>query len=64
MLVTKRSPFSGKIHTLDVPVTQAQLDDWNSGTMIQEAMPNVSPELREFLMTGITPEEWKKEFGE
>mgnify|MGYP003544883365 FL=1 len=31
--------------------------------MIQEIMPDVPAELREFLMTGITPEEWDKFLG-
>ena len=26
--------------------------------LIQNAMPNLSADEREFLMTGITPEEW------
>jgi hypothetical protein len=30
--------------------------------LIQEAMPDVSPEDREFIMTGITPEVWAQQF--
>ena len=64
MLITKASILSGKIKTRGIPVTQDQLDNWNSGTLIQNAMPNISPDDREFLMTGITPEEWDKTFKE
>lgn len=64
MLVTRKSPFTGKEHTLDIPVTQEQLDVWQSGELIQVAMPDVSAEHREFLMTGITPTEWNETFGE
>jgi hypothetical protein len=63
MQITRRSPFSGKINTLDINVTQAQLDRWEAGELIQNAMPNVSPEHREFIMTGISPTEWEDTFG-
>jgi hypothetical protein len=48
---------------LDLDVTQEQLDDWKSGTLIQNAMPQLSPDEREFLMTGVTKEEWDETFG-
>lgn len=63
MLITKVSMFSGVAHTLDIPVTQEQLDDWREGTLIQNAMPNLSPDDREFLMTGMTPDEWEEMMG-
>ncbi len=40
-------------------VTEEQYRNWQSGTLIQNAMPHLSPDQREFLMTGITPEEWE-----
>lgn len=64
MLITKVSMFSGVAHTLDIPVTQEQLDDWRGGTLIQNAMPNLSPDDREFLMTGMTPDEWEEMMGD
>lgn len=65
MLITKRSPFTGKLHTREIPVTLEQLDNWqNKNMLIQNAMPNISPDDREFLMTGITREEWDDEFGD
>lgn len=63
MKITKKSMFTGKIHTLDIPVTQKQLDAWKNGMLIQKAMPNLTPSQREFLMTGVTEEEWNSEFG-
>ena len=63
MLITKKSMFSGEWNTMDIPVTQSQIDDWESGTLIQDAMPNVSADDREFLMTGVTPDEWINTFG-
>jgi hypothetical protein len=64
MLITRKCPFTGKINEMDIPVTQKQLDDWHNGMMAQHAMPNLSADEREFIMTGITAEEWAKTFGE
>lgn len=63
MLITRISPFSGNTITLDIPVTQAQLDAWASGSLIQDAMPNLSADEREFIMTGITAQEWDDMFS-
>lgn len=63
MQITRTSLLSGKTHTLDIPCTQAQLDAWNGGTHIQDALPNLSADDREFVLSGITPEEWAEVFG-
>lgn len=48
---------------MDIPVTQDQLDRYNNGSKsIQNAMPRLTPDQREFIMTGITPEEWNNTF--
>ena len=60
MLITKKSSLTGIISSREIDVTQAQLDNWASGTFIQDAMPNISTDDREFIMTGVTPEEWNK----
>lgn len=62
MLITRTSPFSGKSTTLDLPITQEQLDKWKRGMLLQEAMPNLSADDREFIKTGITSEEWNRMF--
>lgn len=64
MKITRTSMASGKQHTFDIPVTQAQLDAWQGGELIQRAMPHLTPDQREFLMTGITPVEWDQLFGQ
>ena len=63
MLITRISPFSGKINTLEIAVTQTQLDVWSSGELLQNAMPNLSADDREFIKTGITKDEWNSTFG-
>ena len=60
MLITKTSLLTGIPHTLDIPCTQAQLDEWNNGKgpHIQDVMSNLSKDDREFILSGITKEEW------
>ena len=64
MLFTRTSMFTGITRTRDLPVTQEQVDAWVMGAMIQTAMPNLSASDREFIMTGVTDEEWEDAFGE
>jgi hypothetical protein len=65
MQIMMRSMVSGKHNTRDIPITQAQLDAWQQpGVLIQDALPHLSLDDREFLMTGITPEEWDEHFSE
>lgn len=63
MKITRRCPFSGDVNVLEIDVTEAQLEDWRKGTLIQNAMPHLSAGEREFLMTGITPKEWEETFN-
>lgn len=58
MLITRTSPFSGATNSLEINVTQEQLDMWKAGTLIQNAMPNLTADEREFIKTGITAAEW------
>tara|TARA_R100001463_G_scaffold129827_1_gene188860 strand:- start:499 stop:720 length:222 start_codon:yes stop_codon:yes gene_type:complete len=64
--VTKKSIISGKTNTMELDISQEQLDRWESvdKQLIQVAFPNLSSSEREFLMTGITPTEWNDTFGD
>jgi hypothetical protein len=64
MRVTRRSSYSGKEHTLDLAITEQQLFDYEMGKsgLIQNAFPHLTADEREFLMTGITGDEWRKLF--
>lgn len=65
MNITRTSLLSGQTRTIDIPVTEEQLIAWHvRGVHIQDAMPNLTADQREFLLTGITKEEWDAEFGE
>lgn len=63
MAITRQSPFTGKKATMMLDVTADQIADWKSGTLIQDAFPNLSADEREFIKTGITPEDWDNMFG-
>jgi hypothetical protein len=63
MIITRKSPISGKVNSLDLPITKLQLEVWKRGVLIQNAFPNLSPDEREFLKTGITSEEWEAMFA-
>lgn len=62
MKITKTSILSNKTNTLDIQVSQDQITSWQNGELIQNAMPGLSADDREFLMTGITPDEWEDNF--
>lgn len=64
MLIKRTCPLSGETKTQEILVTQDQFDAWRSGALIQNAMPNLSADEREFIMTGITPDVWEELFGE
>jgi hypothetical protein len=64
MLITKASRISGKISSMDLNITSEQLDRVNLGIeLIQNIVPHLSSEEREFLITGITTDEWNELFN-
>jgi len=65
--VTKISLLTGDTNKVVLPITQ---DDYNKaeqarkeGMLIQDAYPNLTADQREFLISGVTPEEWDKFFN-
>jgi hypothetical protein len=67
MNIIKTSQISGKKSNMDIDITKEQLfrveNRLNKNELIQNIVPNLSMDEREFLMTGITPEEWTNVFG-
>ena len=64
----RTSTHSGKENEMlftHVSVNQFKRDyeRWQSGVLIQEAFPYLSDEEREFIISGITPEEWSDIFN-
>ena len=64
MKITRTSMFTGIERTLDLPITEAQIAQWQAGGLIQNVMPQLTGDEREFIMTGVTAQEWANEFGE
>ena len=64
MKITRTSMLSGIERTRDLEVTEAQMAAFQAGTHIQNAMPHLTDDEREFILTGGTSEEWDEAFGE
>ena len=60
MRIIRRSLVSGETNVMDLPVTQMQLQEWKDGGLIQNVFPDLTPDQREFIQTGITPNEWQQ----
>ena len=60
MIVTRKNIFTGQSRSLNLDVTQEQLNRWKGGELIQKVFPHLSVDEREFLMTGIIGEEWNE----
>lgn len=58
MLIQKEHIMTGTTRTLELDITVEQFENWQNGMLIQDAMPNLTDNEREFLMTGILPHEW------
>jgi hypothetical protein len=58
MLIERKHPFSGVVSIKEIPVTQEQLNAWESGTLIQDAMPTLTASEREFIKTGLVDEDF------
>jgi hypothetical protein len=64
MEVYKKSMMSSSVVSMDLPVTEKQLEQYqNRAGAVQDIFPGLCAGEREFLMNGTTPKEWKKMFG-
>lgn len=62
MKIRRTSPITGITRTRDIDVTKEQLVRWEAGALIQDVMGQLSPADREYLVTGITDDEWQRAF--
>jgi len=67
MIFANSSQFTGKWSSMEFDMSEEEFEkrynSWRSGALIQDAFPMLNTDQREFIMTGVTPEEWKKYFG-
>ena len=65
MNITRTSPLTGRITTMDLPVTQDQLDEFAAPgrrRLVQDIFPDLTRDQREFIKTGYTAEDWARLF--
>lgn len=65
MKITRTSVVSGITRTQEVSVDEGKFTKWDRAgqpTYIQNEFPELSDDDREFIMSGITPEEWDELF--
>lgn len=64
MLIRRLSPVTGNVNVMELDITEAQLRELQSPNrrVIQEIVPQLAAEEREFLISGYTPEDWAKIF--
>ena len=62
MLVTRKSIWSGIERSIELPITEEQMSKWEKGMHAQHAFSNLDASQREFIITGVTAEEWNEMF--
>ena len=62
MIAVQCTSSCNKVFTL--MVVPADLSKWQNGELIQNAMPYLTPDERELLISGTCGDCWKKMFGE
>jgi hypothetical protein len=63
MQITRTNPFNGEVNTLNIEVTDEQVQAYMDGALIQDAFPQLTAGEREFIKTGITEEAWEEMFS-
>ena len=64
MQITRKSIMTGITRITEMDITPDQLERIDKGEYVQNVVPNLSIDDREFLISGITKEEWAEAFGE
>jgi hypothetical protein len=64
MKIWRKSPLTGKMNTMELDVTEAQVGElaMRDRRTIQEIFPNLPADEREFLLSGYTPADWDAMF--
>lgn len=63
MKITRRSQVSGIERTINLNITEEQIKAHRDGANVQDCMPHLTPDEREFYITGLTKEEWDEMYG-
>lgn len=58
MKFIRKSIISGVVREMDLPVTEEQYEQYENGMFVQDAFPQLTADEREFIISGITSNEW------
>jgi hypothetical protein len=62
MIIKRKSPITGITREMDLPITHTQYAMWLKGTLIQDAAPDLTPDEREYIISGVYGDEWVQHF--
>jgi hypothetical protein len=62
MQINKTSSLTGVNRTKILKIDPVDMRAWREGKLTQDAFPYLNKHEREFLISGITEEEWDKHF--
>lgn len=58
MMITRTSPVTGEVRTLEIMCSEADYKAWENGALIQDVMSYLSPADREYIISGATQSDW------
>lgn len=64
--VLVRRPYRNEMREMKVTATPEQMQAYlgqRPCVLIQDALPDATADEREFIISGVTPQEWEKLFG-
>ena len=56
--IERPCPFTGRVNEMEIELDPNDYLNWKNGELIQNALPYLTTDEREFIKTGITPEVW------
>lgn len=64
MIIERKSAITGVVHKRDIPIKVNDYNDYKAGYgPLYTVAPYLSSEDREFIISGITGDEWKAAFS-
>ena len=57
MKITKTCVYTNRKNTMDIDITEEQYEQFKQGGDIDEIMPSITYEERQFLLTGALPDD-------
>ena len=58
MMITRTSPVTGEVRTLEIMCSEADYKAWENGALIQNVMSYLTPAEREYIISGATQSDW------